>query len=676
MVRNPLHRGGITEDWYTLLAVHEGRHIAQFERLNRGLIRLGYLLSGNGALSLASTLTIPEWFFEGDAVDRETMLSSSGRGRDPVFARDMEAIIAEAEGFNYYKLMNGSFRHHIPSHYHLGYPLTAYTRSRYGEESWDKILSGPTWLPLPLAGIVLGSITATKQTPHALYGEMVAQWAAERREQQKDETYTAATALTPENRCYTRYDALHQTPEGDLIARRWSLDAPARLVKITDKEEIPLERVSPHGRISLAGDLMVVPDYTPHIRYESFGYSNLAVTNRRTGERRRLTRQGRFIDPVFDEKGKTIAAVEWNRQRRAALVLLSPETGEELKRIPLPPGLMGSWPVFSPDGNRIALVLQGAEGRALGEIDLTLPDSPLRILIPFSSETIKRPAYSPRGLLFSSNYGGREALYLITDRGGRELAAQRPYTAMSPLMGRDGRTLYYVDYTGLTGERIVSAPLPAPNSLPLPDGRLGTIVAAPFGERAEETSAVSPPAPTADEMAALEVKSYAPAAHLFRIIGWTPAAEGIGESPIESISLGIISQDVLETLTLEARASYYPGERTFGGEISAEIKVFSPLSPWGELPPAETRGGRIPGSELRSNPLPSLESLPGALAERSDPLGGIQRAAPIFGRRFGGTDPPGPIRTHRLPPALRLPPGSSPGSGRHPHPRGHPHALR
>src|SRR5690606_41616914 len=65
------------QDWLGQLAVHELRHVVQIDKLT------GYL-SAPFFEQLAFAIygiTLPSWFFEGDAVTTETVLSNSGRGR-------------------------------------------------------------------------------------------------------------------------------------------------------------------------------------------------------------------------------------------------------------------------------------------------------------------------------------------------------------------------------------------------------------------------------------------------------------------------------------------------------------------------------------------------------------------------------------------------------------------
>lgn len=82
-----------SQDWLNNLAVHELRHIAQFDKLTGTkarpfpeLVYFAYFGAG-----------IPIWFFEGDAVVNETALTESGRGRQPNWIMPYRTSLSEGK---------------------------------------------------------------------------------------------------------------------------------------------------------------------------------------------------------------------------------------------------------------------------------------------------------------------------------------------------------------------------------------------------------------------------------------------------------------------------------------------------------------------------------------------------------------------------------------------------
>jgi hypothetical protein len=125
--------------WPKLLAIHEYRHVQQYNNFRVGLSAAFYYLFGEGGQALANSLSVPNWFWEGDAVYQETLISEQGRGRLPFFFNGYRGLWAGGKDYSWMKLRNGSFRDYIPDWYPVGYMLISYGRERYGDEFWRKV---------------------------------------------------------------------------------------------------------------------------------------------------------------------------------------------------------------------------------------------------------------------------------------------------------------------------------------------------------------------------------------------------------------------------------------------------------------------------------------------------------------------------------------------------------
>ncbi|HMG09650.1 MAG TPA: hypothetical protein VK609_14155, partial [Mucilaginibacter sp.] len=125
--------------WPQQLAIHEFRHVQQYNNFNVGLSRALRILFGEGGQALGNDLSVPNWFFEGDAVFNETHVSEQGRGRLPYFFNGYRALWAAGKNYSYMKLRNGSYLDFTPDHYPLGYMLVAYGRQKYGDDFWKNV---------------------------------------------------------------------------------------------------------------------------------------------------------------------------------------------------------------------------------------------------------------------------------------------------------------------------------------------------------------------------------------------------------------------------------------------------------------------------------------------------------------------------------------------------------
>ncbi len=125
--------------WDENLAVHEYRHVQQYNNFKNGLAKGFSFLFGEQGQALANALAVPDWFFEGDAVHTESALTPQGRGRQPYFLSGYKSLWQDRRRYSYLKLRNGSLKNYVPNHYQLGYLLVNYGYEKYGTEFWKKV---------------------------------------------------------------------------------------------------------------------------------------------------------------------------------------------------------------------------------------------------------------------------------------------------------------------------------------------------------------------------------------------------------------------------------------------------------------------------------------------------------------------------------------------------------
>ena len=104
--------------WADQLALHEYRHVQQFNNFRYGLSNLMYYLFGEEGFALAINASIPDWFYEGDAVYQETVLTNQGRGRLSQFLNAYPSLWQAGKNYSWMKLRNGSLKDYVPNHYY------------------------------------------------------------------------------------------------------------------------------------------------------------------------------------------------------------------------------------------------------------------------------------------------------------------------------------------------------------------------------------------------------------------------------------------------------------------------------------------------------------------------------------------------------------------------------
>jgi hypothetical protein len=125
--------------WPDALSVHEYRHVQQFNNFRNGLSNVFYYLFGESGWLVGINASVPDWFYEGDAVYNETITTNQGRGRIPFFVNQYKCLWLYEKNYSWMKLRNGSLKDYVPNHYPLGYLLVNYGREKYGLDFWSKV---------------------------------------------------------------------------------------------------------------------------------------------------------------------------------------------------------------------------------------------------------------------------------------------------------------------------------------------------------------------------------------------------------------------------------------------------------------------------------------------------------------------------------------------------------
>jgi len=113
------------QTWLPNLILHESRHVSQFDKLT-GKLRAPFFEQ----LALAYYgLTVPSWYFEGDATLTETIYSNGGRGRLPAFEMPVKANFQSDRNYSFNKYLLGSYKDIVPSYYTIGYLMTSTLKS-------------------------------------------------------------------------------------------------------------------------------------------------------------------------------------------------------------------------------------------------------------------------------------------------------------------------------------------------------------------------------------------------------------------------------------------------------------------------------------------------------------------------------------------------------------------
>lgn len=421
--------------WQKMLAIHEYRHVQQYNNYRVGLSAALYYLFGEGGQAFANSLSVPNWFWEGDAVYQETLVSDQGRGRLPFFLNSYRSLWAGEKNYSWMKLRNGSLRDYIPDWYPLGYMLVAYGRERYGDGFWRQVTHDAAafhGLFYPLQGAVrrYAGISFRQFRNDALdYFRKQAQLTG-------DDT-SAARAVSPVAadrfaRSHKHFSADEEFPQfvgrDSLLYMRSSYKrVPAFAIRdLNTGQETRLKNraISLDNYFSLSNAGVVYAAYETDPRWGWRDYSVLRLLDPHTGEDRKLTSRSRYFSPDLSADGRQIAAVQESADGACTLFLLNAADGSVLRQFPNPEKLFYTYPKFYANATQIVTAVRNRHG----EMSLALVDAgdgATHYLLPFSFQTVGYPSVKGDTIWFTASRGREDRVYCLA--GGQLFRVMLPH---------------------------------------------------------------------------------------------------------------------------------------------------------------------------------------------------------------------------------------------------------
>ena len=430
-------------NWTDLLAMHEYRHVEQYSNFNVGLSKVASVLFGQQGQTLANSASVPNWFFEGDAVFNETSLTRQGRGRLPYFYKGYEALFKQGKLYSYMKLRNGSLVGYVPNHYQLGYLLVAYGREKYGADFWRKVTQDAASFK-PLIYPWQGAVKKYAGIPYkqfvsdafAFYHNM---WALAKG---KEVDY-----ITPFRRNYvTNYKYPYISADGSVIVLKSShrrIPAFYRILPNRQEEKIGVRDIANDDYFSYNNGKIVYSSYKADRRWGYREFSDIKVMDAATGSTQKITNKERLFSPDISHDGQKIIAVEVPFNQMSELVAMNLR-GESLFRSKATRDIVYTYPKFSANDSFVYTPVKNGDGKmALLKIELSTGQE--TALIPFSDRVIGLPVVQGDTIFFTSSYRASDEIWAFVE------SSKKTYRVAVHPTG-----FYQAVYDG-TGKRLIAS---------------------------------------------------------------------------------------------------------------------------------------------------------------------------------------------------------------------------
>ncbi|MEP6594757.1 MAG: hypothetical protein ABJA71_02375, partial [Ginsengibacter sp.] len=392
--------------WADQLAIHEFRHVQQYNNFNNGLSKLMRILFGEEGQALANNAAIPNWFFEGDAVFNETNVSKQGRGRLPFFFNPYRSLWLANKNYSWMKLRNGSYKDFVPDHYALGYLLIAYGREKYGDKFWKNVTHD--------AAAFKGLLYPLQHAIKKYSGKNFVEFRNDALQFFKNNVTSKAIDEVSEKDTYKNfidqvYPSYADSSSIVFVKRSYKHFSAFFIRKENGERKIRTKDISIDSYFSQRNGKIVYSSFRPDIRWGYRDYNELQLLDVTTGKQQTLTNHSKYFSPDISEDGKKIIAVKVEPGGRSSLQILNATGGKIISSIPNTENLFYTYPKFFGDNKIISAIRNTSGQMSLAQININ--NGSTDYLLPFSFNVIGFPCILNDTIYFSASHGKEDKLF-------------------------------------------------------------------------------------------------------------------------------------------------------------------------------------------------------------------------------------------------------------------------
>ncbi|MFN8251476.1 MAG: hypothetical protein U0V75_06300 [Ferruginibacter sp.] len=436
--------------WDDNLIIHENRHIQQFSNFNKGFTKVFSFFLGQEGQLFANGLFLPDYFFEGDAVWQETLVSQQGRGRMPSFYNTFKSLWAADKNYPWMKYRSGSLKDLVPDHYQIGYLLVAYGYEKYGPDFWAKVTEDA----VRLKAFFNKAIERHSGIPFKQFREDAIRYF-------KDQAVTTPAApfnfITPVHKGNViDYEFPHFLSDGSIVVSKKSFSQVPAFYRIVNgrEEKITGKKQCLDEYFSCNDNSIVYASFQSDPRWTNRDYSVINIVDIHSKKQKQLTIRSKYFSPDINKEGTQILVVKTGTDGSNQLVILDAATGNEIQTIPNKRNYFFTYPKFLNDKECIATA-RNPEGN-MSLVKISNETGKIDLLTVFSYNVMGYPSIKGDTVYFSRMDGQADKLFAV------DLISKRTFRITDNSNGiyapavNDNGELIYSAYTA-SGMRLVKS---------------------------------------------------------------------------------------------------------------------------------------------------------------------------------------------------------------------------
>lgn len=553
-------------NWIDQLSIHEYRHALQFINARYGLTKLAYYLSGESGWAVMMNLSLPNWYFEGDAVMAETQHSPQGRGRLSAFFNNSRALEHQNIRYNYEKARNGSLKDRVPNDYEMGFIMSAYGNEKHGWELWENTLKDATaykkvFYPFSQALKKYSGLNTATFYDSSMYffdkkWEKIDMNTAQiGQEVYKEETTTVSNYSFPFIENDSTFYFIKSTYKS--IPKLYKQEK--KTVKQLFSPGITLNQ-----NYDLHSDKIIWSALSFDERWGWQQFSDIYQYHQNSGKKERLTNKKRYYSPSFSADGSEILVFENSEEQVYTLKILHAESAALKEEIPNPEQLYFSFPKFSMDSSYILSIARNKEGQnAL--LQIHRKSGEYTELLVFSFDVITRFAESSKGIFLVWGFNGVDNIYFLDNDKKLFRLSNSPTGILDLAVDSTGKQLLYTEYD-INGDKLKKLSLDSVDFQAIDmDNKKGNDV---FDYSFIDSKHILNYKNLNDSV---EIEKYSLHSNLINIHSWL----AILKDPYYGIMLQ--SENILNTFKLESGYEYNSNESESGVFLRAVYAQYYPI---------------------------------------------------------------------------------------------------